>query len=64
MKRSGIVITETLVLAILGLITAFYGGAVTEAETEGMITDSISYEVNASGGRICKEYYPKIIITD
>jgi len=64
MKRSGIIITESIIIAIIGLLAAFYGGAVTEAETEGMITESISYEVNATGGRICKEYYPKIIITD
>ena len=62
--REGIVITETIILALISLVAVFYGGAVTEAETKGMITESISYEVNASGARVCKEFYPKIIITD
>lgn len=64
MKRSGFVITESLVLGILTLLATFYGGAITEAETEGKITDSISYSVEQNKTRICKEFYPEIIITD
>jgi len=53
-----------LALAIIGLLTAFYSGAVTEVETNGQITSSINYTVDTNKTTICKEYYPKIIITD
>lgn len=49
MKRAGF-ISESLLIAILGFLTSFYGGAVIEAETNGQVTETIKpiYDVNTS----------------
>jgi len=48
-----------LVLAVIG---TFYGGAVTEAETNGAVTNSINYEINATkeihGTKLIDIYIP------
>ncbi len=62
-RHNGFVVTESLLVALIGLLASFYGGAITEAETKGSVTNSISYDVNTTN-RVCKEFYPKIIITD
>ena len=62
--RNGVVITESLIIAILTLAVSFYTGAISEAETNGKVTDSINYTVDENKTTICKEFYPKIIITD
>ena len=55
---------ETIVGAVT-LIVSFYTGAITEAETGGQVTKSISYNIDANKSEICKEFetpkYPKII---
>ena len=58
MKRSGFVITESIILALIGLLTAFISGAVVETETDSGVTKSINYtDENVTR-------YPTIIITD
>ena len=51
-----------LVIAIATLVITYYTGAITEAETDGSVTNSINYQV--ADKRECREYFPKIIITD
>ena len=57
---------ESIVLGIATLIVSFYSGAISEAETSGKITQSISYNVDINKTEICKEFdtpkYLKIIV--
>lgn len=38
--------TTTLVVALIGLLASFIGGAVTEAETNNEVTKAIGYDLN------------------
>ena len=62
--RNGFIVTESLILGLVGLLITFYTGAISEAESNGKITNSISYSMDENKSTICKEFYPKIILTD
>lgn len=56
---------ESILVAVVTAVLSFYSGAITEAETNGEITKSISYNIDVNKTEICKEFdtpkYPKII---
>ena len=58
--RNGVVDPLTIASVIVTIISIFYGGAITEAETNGKLTNSISYSVDENKTTICKEFYPKL----
>lgn len=57
---------ESVIIAVVTAVLSFYSGAISEAETSGKITQSISYNVDINKTEICKEFetpkYPKIIL--